>query len=489
MVKGASRTGGHEEGTRRSLIRPVILSGGMGSRLWPWSRRHCPKQFLDIMQGESLFEATLRRVENRSLYASPIIVCHADHQFLVLNMLSRLGIKDATVLLEPEGRNTAAAMMVAMQWEIHRADPPMDVHLVMPCDHRIEDDAAFHATIATAAEAAGKEKLVVLGIEATHPETGYGYILGEPHALDGMPQVKPIARFVEKPAIAQARRLMRQGALWNSGMFLYAPPLLVAEAQQWAPDYLRHTYAALQNAEERYGATLLEKRAYDAIAAAPFDTLIMERTANGAMLPCRFGWSDLGSWQALWQCFDKDEAQNVTLGNVAAYDTRGSYVQSQGPALAVIGMQDCVAVATKDAVLVAPRHRAQEVRELLMRKDAVADASVTRPWGRYEVLNEGRNFKVKRLVVKPGGKLSLQLHRHRAEHWVVISGVARVECEGEEQMVHPNQSIGVPKGKRHRLSNPGSTDLQLIEVQSGDYIGEDDITRFDDIYGRISPAC
>jgi len=467
------------------MIRPVILSGGSGTRLWPVSRGHYPKQFAPLIHDKSLFETTLERVSNRAYYGAPIIVCNSEHKFFVLDTLDNLGITDATVLLEPVGRNTATAALVAALFDTSEA-----LHLVMPSDHLIADEEAFHSAVKQALRAAIDGSIVLFGITPLYPETGYGYIVPETSANGS--SVHRIRLFVEKPDTLRAQTLITEGALWNSGMFLYAPKILRDEAKTLAPHHIEKCEAAVRNIKLDHRCLLLGQDDYTSMQSHSFDTLIMEHTKRGAVLSCSMEWSDMGSWQAMWQIAPKDTNDNACMGQVITQETKSSYIRSEGPAIAVLGMEDCLVIATKDAVLVAPRARSQEIKSLLStvesnhKQIATTHVCVPRPWGTYENIAEGTNFKVKHIVVKPGRSLSLQMHHHRAEHWVVVAGTARVECDGVEKMIFPNESIFVPKGSTHRLGNPGKIDLQLIEVQSGDYVGEDDIVRFEDVYGRAS---
>lgn len=469
------------------VIRPVILSGGSGTRLWPVSRLQFPKQFVHLMGDETLFEATLSRVSDNTRYAAPIIVCNKEHKFFVLDALGHADVAEATVLLEPMGRNTAAAAIVAALMD-EKADSPT-LHLVMPSDHVVKDRAAFNAAVQAATKAALAGKIVLFGITPDRPETGYGHIIPGQN-LSGT-EVSSIALFREKPNQEGAIALMQQGALWNSGMFLYSPAALLKEAQALAPTHLDLCRKALENARANGQCTELAADAYSAVPSSPFDTLIMESTKEGAVLPCSMGWSDVGSWQALWEISEKTSDNNTVVGPVVVKDVKSSYVRSEGPVVAVMGVEDCTVVATKDAVIVAPTSRSQDVKSLLASVEqshahlAVSHVKVPRPWGTYEGIAEGKNFLVKHIVVYPGRSLSLQMHHHRAEHWIVVAGTALAECNGVEKLVYPNESIFIPQGAKHRLSNPGKTDLQLIEVQSGDYLSEDDIVRFDDIYGRV----
>lgn len=455
-------------------------------RLWPLSRRQQPKQFIPLAGDTTLFEDAVRRVSDRSRFLPPLIICHEDHQFLVLMMLQKLGIMDAHVLLEPAGKNTAAAAIVAALYELSLGAPDSPLHLVMPCDQSITDESAF-AQAVTRAYSVAAEHLVLLGITPHTPETGYGYIVPDMQSPALASGVHSIRQFKEKPVMQEARNLIAEGALWNSGMFIYAPAVMLAEASQLtAADYVACSQA-LSASTMLLGAHLLSAEAYDGLSGEPFDRAIMEQTTLGAVVPCDMGWSDLGTWQALWQQSPQDAAQNVVRGAVTVRDSRGCYLYSEGQKLAVLGIENCVAVASKDAVLIAPRERANEIKSLLAEmEETVTDqhSCVFRPWGTYEVIAQGTNFKVKHIVVQPGCALSLQMHRHRAEHWVVVCGMAQVTCDGVERLVYPNQSVFVPQGAVHRLANPAEEPLQLIEVQSGDYISDDDITRFEDIYGR-----
>jgi len=465
------------------LIRPVILSGGSGTRLWPLSRQQYPKQFVPLVSEENLFTATLRRVSNRKHYGAPIIIAGNDHRFFVLAALSALDITDATILLEPQGRNTAAPALAAALAEREAKSPVL--HLVLPSDHLIEDGDAFYASIMSAATTALDDNIVLFGITPDKPETAYGYILPGKPLTQG--KVCRIAEFHEKPDTDNATALIARGALWNSGMFLYNPHTLLNEAKTLAPEHLALCTNAWQEAKPEAECMLLSSEAYAQMKSHAFDTLFMEHTQIGAVLPCLLGWSDIGSWQALWQVADKDASRNVLKGSVITRDVENSYIRSEGPAVVVLGMKNCTVIATKDAVLVAPSDRAQEIKNMLPLVEnshnevTISHARVPRPWGTYENIAQGEQFKVKHIVVAPGRSLSLQMHHHRAEHWVVVSGTARVECESVEKLVFPNESVFIPKGASHRLSNPGKIDLQIIEVQSGEYLSEDDIIRFESI--------
>jgi mannose-1-phosphate guanylyltransferase/mannose-1-phosphate guanylyltransferase/mannose-6-phosphate isomerase len=463
-------------------IRPIILSGGSGTRLWPVSRQRQPKQFMPLLGRQTLFATALGTTADKPGFAPPLVVGSADHKFLILDILEQTGTLHVPPVLEPVGRNTAAAALVAAL-----AETEEDIlHLVRPSDHIINDETAFIDAVTKAAPAAKGGAFVLFGIAPTHPETGYGYIM--PGNANG--SVQPIAAFKEKPDEKNAQALIKQGALWNSGIFLYAPKALIKEAEMLAPELLAQCRAALQKAKPDLGCVMLDAEAYKGMASEPFDRVIMERTKRGAVVSCAMGWSDVGSWQALWQLATKDSQHNMRAGSVITRDVTNSYIRSDGPTVAALGLDDIMIIATKDAVLVAPRSRSQDVKNIVddLRKDnkdmTLDHPRVMRPWGSYEGIAEGQNFQVKQIVVRPGRSLSLQMHHHRAEHWIVVAGTAKVEIDGVEKLVFPNESVYIPKATKHRLGNPGKADLHLIEVQSGDYLGEDDIVRFADNYGR-----
>ncbi|MDR3449935.1 MAG: mannose-1-phosphate guanylyltransferase/mannose-6-phosphate isomerase [Alphaproteobacteria bacterium] len=472
-------------------MRPVILSGGSGTRLWPVSRSKAPKQFVPLIGAENLFAATVRStydmgrsVNDPTSFAPPMIVGNAEHKFLIHDALDAAKQSEAIVLLEPIGRNTAAAAIAAAL-----AEKDDDVlHLVRPSDHVIADAKAFRAAIAQAVPAAAAGSFVLFGIAPDYPETGYGYI--NPGAATTFDGVKSIAAFKEKPDAKGAVALIAGGALWNSGIFLYSPRTLIEEAKKLAPEMLKQVQEALDKAQSDARGITLDAKTYEAVASEPFDRVIMEHTKHGAVVPCSMGWNDVGSWQALWQSADKDKDGNATIGSVVTQDSKNCYVRSEGPAVAVLGLEDIAVIATKDAILVTPRNRTQDVKALVAavqetKPDLAQNHSVARrPWGSYESIAAGSHFQCKHITVLPGRSLSLQMHHHRAEHWVVVVGTAKVEIDGVEKMVYPNESVYIPKGSTHRLTNPGMIELHLIEVQSGDYLGEDDIVRLADNYGR-----
>jgi len=474
--------------TAPDAIVPVILSGGTGTRLWPASRESLPKQFLPLVSGRTMIVETALRAPAAQGFAAPIVVCNEAHRFMVGEQLREAGIAGARIMLEPEGRNSAPAIAAAALLVAETApDAPL---WMMAADAVIGDVAALHAAVAKAAAAARAGHVVTFGMTPTAPETGYGYIeAGE--ALAGLDGVSAVARFTEKPDAATARAFLAGGRhLWNSGMFLFTAATLIAELERHAPAVL----AAVREAVARRSTDLdfirLDRAAFAAAPSISLDYAVAERTGRAAVVPATLGWSDVGSWDALWELAPKDAAGNAALGNVVVEDSRGSYVRSDGPLVAVLGLEDAVVVATEDAVLAMPRSRAQDVKRIVdrlkaaKRREATEHRRMDRPWGFYEGLIQGERFQVKRIVVKPGGRLSLQKHFHRAEHWVVVNGTAEVTRDGEVILLRENESVYLPLGCVHRLVNPGRIPLALIEVQSGPYLGEDDIVRLEDVYGR-----
>ncbi len=466
-------------------IIPVILCGGAGSRLWPMSRQLLPKQFLPLVTGRTLLQDTALRARDASGGARPIVVCNEAHRFLVRDQLAEIGVT-SRIVLEPAGRNTAAAVAVAaIACEV---DDP--VLLVLASDHAISGADAFNGAVRHAARVAATGKLVTFGIAPTRPDSGFGYIECGDELKDGAGAYK-VARFVEKPSEEKASAMIATGrAYWNSGMFAFGAKRLLEELGRFRPDILGAARAAVAGARDDLGFLRLGKEAFLACPSEAIDRAVMERTAEAAVIPADFEWSDVGSWSALWDLADKDASGNASRGDVQLQDTRGSLVFSDRRLVATLGVEDLIIVDSDDALLVADRSRSQDVREVVEdlkranRSEHLTHKRVYRPWGYYESVDAGEHFQVKRLMVKPGAALSLQLHRKRAEHWVVVSGRARV-TRGEDTLhLEANQSTYIPVGTRHRLENAGEEPLLIIEVQSGSYLGEDDIERFDDRYNR-----
>lgn len=475
--------------SRGNRIVPVILSGGSGSRLWPLSRDENPKQFLPLIKETSLFEDTVQRVSNPLRFAPPIVVANNDHRFLVAERL-RLTTHGAppTILLEPCARNTAAAAAAAAC--IAMRNDPEALILLLPSDHLIMDEEAFQAAVDLGRSAARQGRFVLFGIPPTAPATGYGYIAQGPE-LNGEPQVHQVTRFIEKPDIETAKGYLEQGAyLWNSGMFLMRADTLLTALKEFAPDILAATQGAVDAAKADMDFLRLDPDRFAQSPSISIDYAVMEKTGRAVVVPAAIGWADLGSWSSLRDAAATDSQGNVAIGSVVAEDVQNSYLRSDGPLIAALGVRDLVIVATQDAVLVADAARDQDVKTIVARIAAeghstIHDATVHRPWGTYRSVHSGERFQVKRITVKPRARLSLQSHRHRAEHWVVVSGRALVTRDGETFELSENQSTFLPQGCIHRLANPGDEPLHLIEVQSGSYLGEDDIERYDDDYARL----
>ncbi|HEY3916821.1 MAG TPA: mannose-1-phosphate guanylyltransferase/mannose-6-phosphate isomerase [Stellaceae bacterium] len=472
----------------KPVIHPVILSGGSGTRLWPMSRAQYPKQLLPLLSERTMLQEAGLRVADRAQFAPPLVISNDEHRFIVAEQLRLAEVAPAAILLEPVGRNTAPACCVAAL--TLAASAPDALMLVMPSDHTITDAAAFKSAVARAAAAAATRRLVTFGIAASRPETGYGYIK-RGKKLAGVDGTFEVAAFVEKPDRARAETYVADGAYsWNSGIFLFPVKLLLAELERLQPAMLAACRDALAKAKRDLDFLRLDRDAFAALPNNSIDYALMEHTAHAAVVPVEMGWSDVGTWDALWLVGAQDSAGNVTTGDVVAEDTRNSYLRAEAGLLAVLGVDDLVVVATSDAVMVARRDRAQDIKQLVAklerdkRGELLAHPFVHRPWGTYRSIHNGERVQVKHIMVKPGGVLSLQLHHHRAEHWVVVTGTAKVTKGDEELVLHENESTFIPMGTRHRLANSGKIPLHLIEVQSGSYLGEDDIVRFEDTYGR-----
>jgi mannose-1-phosphate guanylyltransferase/mannose-6-phosphate isomerase len=470
------------------MIHPVILSGGSGTRLWPMSRTLYPKQLLPLVGDHSLLQQAVLRIDGLSGFAAPLVVANEEHRFIIAEQLREIGLARHALLLEPLGRNTAPAACVAALSLIETE--PDALMLLMPSDHVIEDRAAFLTAVERAATAARTGRLVTFGIHPKRPETGFGYI-ERGAALSGADGAFMLARFVEKPDTATAEAYVASGDFfWNSGIFLFPAALYLSELEQLRPDMLAACRQALEGARRDDDFVRLDKTAFAACPSDSIDYAVMEHTERAAVVPVSMGWNDLGSWDALWELADKDASGNALVGNVIAEDAANCYLRSESGLVAALGVENMIVVATDDAVMLAPRDRAQEVRRLVSRlasenrSEADALPRVHRPWGSYETLHAGHRVQVKHILVKPGGKLSLQMHHHRAEHWVVVQGTAKIRRGDEEITLTEDQSTYIPLGTAHRLENPGKIPLHVIEVQSGAYLGEDDIVRFEDSYGR-----
>jgi mannose-1-phosphate guanylyltransferase/mannose-6-phosphate isomerase len=467
------------------LILPVILSGGTGTRLWPLSRESYPKQFWPLASDKTMLADTAARGSGVG-FLPPMVVCNEAHRFLVAEQLRDKG---ASIVLEPFGRNSAPAMAVAALLAEESAKGA--ILWFMPADSAIDDVAALQTALIKAAAAAQAGAIVTFGMQPTAPETGYGYIESGDE-LPGSVGVRRVARFVEKPDAACAAEFVKTGRhLWNSGMFVASAATMLAELEAHAPEVLKGARAAVTAAKRDGDFIRLDAAAFAATPAISIDYALMERTQKAAVVPASIGWSDIGSWAALWEIQPKDAAGNATHGPVELVGAKNCYVRSEGILTGVIGLEDAVVVVTDDAVLAMHRDHAQDVKKLVDQlkargaKEATEHRRAYRPWGHYEGLIMGDRFQVKKIEVRPGAKLSLQKHFHRAEHWVVVSGTAIVQRDGEEIMLRENESVYLPLGCIHRMENPGKIPLTLIEVQSGSYLGEDDIVRFEDTYGRL----
>jgi len=476
------------EGASAGRLYPVILSGGSGTRLWPMSRAHYPKQFLALSGTRSLLQEAALRVADRARFAPPVFIANDEHRFILAEQARAAGVAPRLIVLEPMGRNTAPAACVAAL--ALAAQEPDALMLVMPSDHAIADAAAFAAAVDRAAAAARQGRLVTFGIAADRPETGYGYIRRGP-ALPGLDGVYAVDAFVEKPNKARAESYLAAGDYaWNSGLFLFPAALYLAELERLLPDTVAACREAFARAKRDIDFLRLDRAAFAKAESKSIDYAVMEHTAHAAIVPVAMGWSDVGTWDALWRLGQKDEGGNVRLGDVVGEDTARSYLRAEHGLLVTLGIEDLIVVATADAVLVAHRGRAEEVSALVKRlaregrSEAAANPIVHRPWGAFRSIHQGDRVQVKHITVKPGAKLSLQMHHHRAEHWVVVHGTAKVTRGNEEIILHEDQSTYIPIGTPHRLENPGKIALHLIEVQSGSYLGEDDIVRFEDSYGR-----
>ena len=469
-----------------NMLFPIIMAGGSGSRLWPLSRQLNPKQFLPLADADfSMLQATIQRLAGLGA-ALPRLICNEQHRFLAAEQLRLLGLEKAGILLEPVGRNTAPAIALAALQACSETEDP--ILLVLAADHLIKDVEAFQTCIQTALPLAQDGKLVTFGIVPTHAETGYGYIeQGIDVGIGGF----KVSRFVEKPDLVTAQEYLANGSyFWNSGMFMFRASRYLEELETYRPDILAACRAALAGGSQDMHFTRVDEAAFAACPDDSVDYAVMEKTADAVMVPLDAGWSDIGSWTALWDVSDKDQQGNVFKGDVLNQQSRNTYVHADSRLVATVGLDDLVIVETKDAVLVAHKDHVQDVKKIVeqlkngSRTEHINHREVYRPWGVYDSVDNGHRYQVKRITVKPGAKLSVQMHHHRAEHWIVVSGTARVTNGDKTYLVCENESTYIPIGQIHALENPGVIPLELIEVQSGSYLGEDDIVRFEDKYGR-----
>jgi len=467
-----------------SLIIPVILAGGAGTRLWPLSREAYPKQFLTLAGEHSLLQQTWLRIAELA-DRPPIVVASEAHRFIVSEHLRQVNVTPSALLLEPSGRNTAPAVAVAALQAFEMGLDPL--LLVLPSDHLIEDTYQFADAVKLAADAADEGKLVTFGVKPTHPETGYGYI--KRHLGDG---IQAVEQFVEKPSFAVAQDYVNSGCyVWNSGIFLFKASAYLAELRKYCPNVLALCYEALKQSSVDLDFIRLDRELFKKIPAISVDYAVMEKTAKAVVLDIDAGWSDIGSWDSLWEKSHPDADGNVNIGEVISKDCTNMLTLSESRLVATLGLDDIIVVDTVDALLVAHRSRSQDIKQIVadLKKCGHAESTdhrkVYRPWGTYELITKGSKFIVKKIVVKPGASLSMQMHQHRSEHWVIVVGTAQITKDAAVQVLNANESLYIPVGVRHRLANIGDCPLEVIEVQSGEYLEEDDIIRFNDDYGRV----
>ncbi|MCE4071152.1 MULTISPECIES: mannose-1-phosphate guanylyltransferase/mannose-6-phosphate isomerase [Pseudomonas] len=468
---------------------PVILSGGSGSRLWPLSRKQYPKQFLALTGEHTLFQQTLSRLVFEGM-EPPVVVSNQEHRFIVQEQLEALDLKTQSILLEPFGRNTAPAVAIAAMKLM--AEGRDELLLILPADHVIEDQRAFQRALALATNAAEKGEMVLFGVPANRPETGYGYIkAGDERGLpDGVIRVE---RFIEKPDETRAQQFVEDGGyFWNSGMFLFRASRFLEELKKHDADIYDTCLLALERSQHDGDLISIDAATFECCPDNSIDYAVMEKTRRACVVPLSAGWNDVGSWSSIWEVHDKDDDGNVTMGDVMVHDSHNCLVHGNGKLVSVIGLEDIVVVETKDAMMIAHKDRVQDVKKVVNQLDAAGRSEtqnhcqVYRPWGSYDSVDMGGRFQVKHISVKPGARLSLQMHHHRAEHWIVVSGTAQVTCDDKTFLLTENQSTYIPIASVHRLANPGKIPLEIIEVQSGSYLGEDDIERLEDVYGRTT---
>lgn len=466
------------------MILPVIMAGGTGSRLWPLSRDLMPKQFLKLDGETTMLQATVQRLRGLDTLP-PLVICNEEHRFIAAEQLRQINQLDHNIILEPAGRNTAPAIALAAMTAVKKGQDPL--LLVLAADHIIADTQAFCQVVAQASEFAAAESLVTFGIVATGPETGYGYIKRGAEQSGAY----SVQQFVEKPDLTTAKHYVSSGEYyWNSGMFIFKASVYLAELKQHRPDIFAACELAMAEVDPDLDFIRVNKDAFLACPDDSIDYAVMEKTTKAVVVPLNAGWSDVGSWSSLWDVTAKDDNHNVLKGDVLTVSSKNNYVFAETSLVATVGLENIVVVQTKDAVLVAAKDKVQDVKAIVQqlkgagRTEHKIHREVYRPWGKYDSIDNGERYQVKRITVKPGEKLSIQMHHHRAEHWIVVSGTANVTVDGKDTLLSENQSVYIPLGAIHALENPGKIPLELIEVQSGSYLGEDDIVRFSDRYGR-----
>ena len=462
----------------------VIMAGGSGSRLWPVSRSNLPKQFIKLMSSNSMLQDTLIRAPSETK-SSPYVICNESTRFLVAEELQSINIQHPNIILEPVGRNTAPAIALAAFDALKKGHDP--VLVVLASDHVIKNEKAFHSALDAAEQAALNDKLVTFGIVPTHPETGYGYIKKGKQSSKGF----EVSEFVEKPSLETAEGYLGSGDyLWNSGMFAFKASVYLAELSKYNPDIFKVCEEAIKNKTEDLDFIRITKEIFEKCPDDSIDYAVMEKTSDSIVITLDAGWSDVGSWSSLYEVSKKDESNNVVFGDVITHNTINSYIRGKERLIVTLGVKNLVVVDTKDALMVAHKDSTQDVKQIVsylkeqQRSEFAYHREVYRPWGKYDSIDNGERYQVKRITVKPGAKLSVQMHHHRAEHWIVVSGTAKVTVGDKDLLLSENQSTYIPIGEIHALENPGKIPLELIEVQSGSYLGEDDIVRFEDLYGR-----
>jgi mannose-1-phosphate guanylyltransferase/mannose-1-phosphate guanylyltransferase/mannose-6-phosphate isomerase len=483
-----NKTKKNQERQNSKMIIPVILAGGSGTRLWPLSRKHYPKQLIELINDNSMIQDTVLRLVGCNNMEQPVIICNDEYRFMVAEQMRKINIDPALIILEPVGKNTAAAIAVASIMIEKRYDDP--VLLILPADHLIENIASFHEVIGLGNNAAQKGNLVTFGIVSKEPETGYGYIK-KADCISDFTNIYHIDKFVEKPCLKDAKKYIDSGEYcWNSGMFMFKASTILQELKKYASDITETCQAAVTDGKEDLDFFRLDKNSFEKAPSDSIDYKVMEKTSSGVIIPCDIGWSDIGSFNALYRAQKSDENQNVINGDVLIDDVTNSYINAKNKLVAAVGVSNLIIVETKDAVLVTDQNMAQDVKKIVeklksnQRPEVVEHSKVYRPWGHYESIDISERFQVKRLTVYPGAKLSLQKHFHRAEHWTVVAGSAIITNGDKEMLLNEDQSTYIPIGVVHRIKNPGKIPLEIIEVQSGSYLGEDDIVRYDDVYGR-----
>ncbi len=470
------------------MLLPVIMAGGTGSRLWPMSRELYPKQFLRLHGVNSMLQETVNRLEGISV-REPVVICNEEHRFLVAEQLRQINKLSHNIILEPVGRNTAPAIALAALNAISQGDDP--IMLVLAADHIINDCDAFHQAINDAIPFAKKDSLVTFGIVPTGPETGYGYIQRGESTINDISEAFKVKRFVEKPNLETAEQYINSGEYyWNSGMFMFRAKRYIQELDKFRPDILDACKAAMKDSDSDKDFITIDKDKFSACPDESIDYAVMEQTSNAVVVPLDAGWSDVGSWSALWDVSSKDRLGNAVTGDTFLYDTQNCYINTDEKLVAAVGVDNLVIVSTKDAVLVVDKSKVQDVKKIVehlkqtKRSEYRRHRETYRPWGRSDIIVNEQRFNVNRITVKPGGSFSMQMHHHRAEHWIVLSGTAKVTIGDKTFLITENQSTFIPIGSLHMLENPGKIPLELIEVQSGSYLGDDDIIRVKDHYGR-----